>query len=125
MKYRSLDMNTKAHKEVVVERYISLLKSKIERKDKTIDTLSKALVDMHKKQSELEQKLWEKENEERMEDYMDEKIQRGDFWYKRVYWHRGYMTPKEKRAKERKEKGITELPVPYYKHPDMGWIEYS
>ena len=118
-------MNTKTHKEVVLERYISLLKSKIKRKDDVLDDYKKVIVDMHKKQWELEQKLWEKENEENLEDWMDEKIQLGDFWYTNKYWHQDYMTPKEKRAKERKEKGITKVPVPYYKHPEFGWTQYS
>ena len=86
--------------------------------------LEEVIVRLFNEKKELEQKLWEKENEERLEDYMDETIQLGDFWYKRVYWNQGYMTPKEKRAKERKEKGITTLPVPLYNHPVLGWVEY-
>ena len=106
---------------------IKELKSKIKSKDETIDHYHEVIVDLFKKQWELEQKLWEKENEENLEDYMDEEVVLGtaEFRYKNKYWHQGYMTPKEKRAKERKEKGITTLPVPLYKHPEYGWTEYS
>ena len=60
---------------------------------------------------ELKEKLDAKYREEELEDYMDEKVQVGDFWYKRTYWNKGYMTPKEKRAKERKKNG-TSVPKP-------------
>ena len=95
----------KEHKAEIAE-----LKKEIKQEKADFEKMINHAVNQSLEIRELKEKLDAKYREEELEDYMDEKVQVGDFWYKRSHGL-GYISPKEKRAKERKKNG-TSVPKP-------------